>query len=164
MGDLEIRYITPVDDRAAVSRVYEESWKFAYKDIIPQGYLDSIPEGQWASGIDRPGWKNLVCIDHDRIVGTSSIGKSRFEQFRDWGEVISIYLLPEYIGKAYGRHLMEFAVSELKKQGYEKIFLWVLEENVRARRFYERFGFSLTDDFFDDKIGGKLLRQVRYII
>lgn len=164
MRAMEIRYITPADDRAAISRVYEESWKFAYKGIIPQDYLDSIPEGQWARSIDRPNWKTLVCVDHDKIVGTSSIGKSRFEQFQDWGEVISIYLLPEYIGKAYGRLLMEFAVSELKKQGYDKIFLWVLEENIRARRFYEQFGFSLTDDFFDDKIGGKLLRQVRYII
>ncbi len=26
-------------------------------------------------------------------------------------------------------------------------FLWVLKENIRARHFYERLGFSLTDKF-----------------
>ena len=47
--------------------------------------------------------------------------------------------------------------------GYEDVFLWVLEENERARRFYENFGFVPTDDFLDDNIGGRDLREVRYI-
>lgn len=160
---MEIRYITPADDRMLISKVYEESWKYAYKGIIPQHYLDSIPEGRWTQNIDNTMWKTLVCIDNDRIVGTSSFCKSRFEQFHGWGEVISIYLLPQYMGKGYGKNLMEFAISELKKQGYEKIFLWVLEENIRARHFYEQFGFSITDDFLEDNIGGKDLREIRYI-
>ena len=58
---------------------------------------------------------------------------------------------------------MKSTISELKIQGYENIFLWVLEENSRARHFYEQFGFSPTDDFLDDNIGGKELREVRYI-
>jgi len=146
-----------------ISKIYEESWKCAYKGIIPQDYLDSISEGYWALKLDKHGWNTLVCVNNGRIVGTSSFYKSRFEQFHDWGEVISIYLLPDYMGKGYGRILMESAISELKKRGYEDIFLWVLEENIRARHFYEHFGFSLTDDFLDDNIGGKNLREVRYI-
>lgn len=46
MLNLEIRYITQADDKSAVSKVYEESWKYAYQGIVPQDYLDSIPEGQ----------------------------------------------------------------------------------------------------------------------
>lgn len=51
---MEIRYMTSADNRMTISRVYEESWKSAYKNIIPQDYLDSIPEGQWASNMDDP--------------------------------------------------------------------------------------------------------------
>lgn len=40
-----IRLINEKDDRAAISRVYEESWKSAYKNIIPQDYLESIKKG-----------------------------------------------------------------------------------------------------------------------
>lgn len=58
---------------------------------------------------------------------------------------------------------MKAALSELKRQGYENVFLWVLEENIRARNFYEQFGFLPTDDFLDDNIGGKDLREVRYV-
>lgn len=153
----------PTDDRMAISRIYEESWRCAYKGIIPQDYLDSIPEGRWVSNLDNPKWKTLVCIDNGRIVGTSSFCKSRFEQFYNWGEVISIYLLPDFTGKGYGKNLMESAITELKKQGYENVFLWVLEENIRARQFYEKFGFSPTDNFLDDNIGGKELREIQYL-
>lgn len=158
-----IRYITPTDDRMAISRVYEESWKYAYKGIVPQDYLSSIPEGRWASGIDHSNWKTLVCVDDGRIVGASSFCKSRFEQFPDWGEVISLYLLPDYMGKGYGALLLEASITELERLGYGDVFLWVLEENSRARCFYEKHSFSLSDDFLDDTIGGKTLREVRYI-
>jgi len=42
---MEIRKLSPEDDRNALSRVYEKSWKHAYSGIIPQDYLDSIPQG-----------------------------------------------------------------------------------------------------------------------
>ncbi len=160
---MEIRYMVPADDRRMISKVYEESWKGAYKGIIPQDYLDSIPEGRWALGLDNQGWKTLVCIDNGGIVGTSSFCPSRFEQFQGWGEIISIYLLPEHTGKGYGKILMKAALSELKRQGYENVFLWVLEENIRARKFYERYGFLRAGDFLEDNIGGKALREVRYV-
>jgi len=163
VSKMEIRYIAPTDDRMAVSKIYEESWKYAYRGIIPQYYLDSIPEGRWAPGLEQQGWNTLVCVDHGKMVGTSSFCESRFERFPGWGEVISIYLLPEYMGKGYGRLLLESVASELKKLGYQDLFLWVLERNHRARHFYERFGFSPTGDFLIQTIGGKDLREVRYM-
>lgn len=160
---MEIRAMTAADDRMMISRVYELSWKFAYKGIIPQDYLDSIPEGRWAPNLDREGRSTLVCVDGGEIVGTSSFCATRFDQFPGWGEIVSIYLLPEQIGKGCGRALMDAALAALKAQGYEKVFLWVLEENARARKFYERYGFSAAGDVLDSEIGGKALREVRYV-
>lgn len=160
---MEIRFIAPTDDRSEISRVYEESWKFAYKGIVPQSYLDSIPEGRWASKVDSLDRKTLVCVESGKIIGTTSFSKSRFAQFSDWGEIISIYLLPNYMGRGYGKALLEAAVAELKTMDYKNVFLWVLEENSRARKFYEKMGFTLADDYLDDNIGGKNLREIRYI-
>ena len=160
---MEIRYIRPEDDRMAISKIYEDSWKYAYKGIIPQDYLDAIPKGRWVSNLDNPDIKTLICIDHGRIVGTSSFCKSRFEQFGDWGEVISIDLLPDYMGKGYGKLLLEAVIKELMKLGYRDVFLWVLEDNIRAKHFYERFGFSLAYDNLNDNIGGKDLKEIRYV-
>lgn len=160
---MEIRYIAPADDRMAISRIYEESWKYAYKGIIPQDYLDSIPEGHWAAHLDNADMKTLVCMDDDRFVGTSSFCKSRFGRLVGWGEVVSIYLLPDYMGKGYGRFLLDAAISELKNMGHRDVFLWVLEENTRARRFYEKAGFLRTDDSMTQTIGDKDLLEIRYV-
>lgn len=161
---MEIRYITPADDRLAISKIYEQSWRYAYKGIIPQDYLDSIREGQWAANFDRPKMHTLVCLEEGKFVGTSSFSRSRFEEYAGWGEIISIYFLPDYFRKGYGRVLLETAVSELRKLGYHDIFLWVLEDNMNARKFYEKVGFTQTEYYKDDSIGGKCLREVSYIL
>ena len=49
------------------------------------------------------------------------------------------------------------------KMGYRNIYLWVLEVNLRARRFYEKEGFLGTDDYLYDNIGGKDVHEIRYI-
>ena len=150
------------DDRFAISKVYEESWNYAYKGIVPQDYLESIPEGQWASHIEQAGRKNLVMVQDGIIIGTSGFGKSRMAEMNGFGEIISLYFLPEYMGKGYGRLLLQAACSELKKMGFNQVFLWVLEENQSARCFYEKCGFVQTERCLFSNVGGKKLKEVQY--
>lgn len=159
---MEIRHIQRADDRYAISRIYEKSWKFAYRNIIPQSYLDSIPAGQWASKLDTAEMNSLVMIENDTFIGTSSYCKSRFSDFSGFGEIVSIYLLPDYIGKGYGKPLLRAVIGELEKLGYCDMFLWVLEDNIRARKFYEKAGFIQSNEYLSDNIGGKNLREVQY--
>ena len=118
MLNLEICYITKSDNRTVISKVYEESWKYAYQGIVPQDYLDYIPKGQWASHIEQADRKNLVMVQDEMIIGTSGFGKSRMEEMNGFGEIISLYFLPEYMGKGYGGLLLQAAVSELKEVQY----------------------------------------------
>lgn len=159
---MEIRHLQKTDDLLAISRIYEESWKAAYKDIVPQSYLDEIPEGKWASNLEQEGVHSLVLIENDIFIGTSSYSKSRISEFEGYGEIISIYLLPEYIGKGYGKRLLRVAMAELKKLGYRDVYLWVLEENHRARSFYEKEGLAFDGNKMRHVIGGKELTELRY--
>ncbi|MDE5860224.1 MAG: GNAT family N-acetyltransferase [Oscillospiraceae bacterium] len=161
---MEIRHMLPSDDTFAISNIYEKSWKFAYSGIVPQSYLDSIPTGRWAESINGAGKYNAIIIENGEFIGTSSFCKSRFSELENLGEIVSLYLLPEYIGRGYGKKLMEYVVGELKNLGYDEVFLWVLEENVRALDFYERFGFVADGGVTDTEIGGKMLREIRYRI
>ena len=158
-----IRYISPSDDLFEISSIYERSWKSAYKDIIPQSYLESIPEGRWAKSITREGMNNLVLTEDGVIIGTASFCRSRWEKYKEWGEIVSIYFLPEYIGKGYGTILLKRCIQELEEMDFEKMLLWVLEDNHRARSFYEKNGFVCTGEYLNDNIGGKELREVMYI-
>ena len=127
---MEIRYINSSDNRNAISQIYEESWKNAYSGIIPQDYLDSIPKGQWAKNLDTPGWHTMVCIENEEYIGTSSFCKSRFEQYPDSGEVISIYFLPDHVRKGYGSKLMEAVICELQNRASKRYSFGFLKKTV----------------------------------
>lgn len=161
--NLEIRYMEKSDSRLAISKVYEESWKYAYKGIVPQIYLESIPEGKWASNIEQDNRKNLIVVKDKTIIGTAGFGKSRMDEMKGFGEIISIYLLPEYMGKGYGRLLLQTVLGELKKMDFDSVFLWVLEENKHARKFYEKCGFVQSERYLINNIGGKDLKEVQYV-
>lgn len=45
--------------------------------------------------------------------------------------------------------------------GYRNICLWVLEKKLRAGKFYEKEGFSMSDDYLEDNIGGKDVREIK---
>ena len=159
---MEIRPLRKTDSRLEVSRIYEESWKYAYRGIVPQDYLDHIPAGRWCGVLDQAGWDTLVMAEGGRLLGTSSVCPSRWEGCPGFGEIVSLYLLPEYMGRGFGKALLEAAVEALAGQGFREVLLWVLEENRRARRFYERAGFSCSGERREDKMGGKLFGEVFY--
>jgi len=52
----------------------------------------------------------------------------------------ALYVRPESWGTGIAARLHDEAVEVLRAAGVERARLWVLEANVRARRFYERRG------------------------
>lgn len=159
---MKIRHMMDHDDRTAISRIYEESWRAAYRGIVPQEYLDGIPEGNWNSFFDMAGIETLLMLDGRKFAGTASYCQSRFDEDDNIGELVSIYLLPQYMGRGYGKKLLQAATDELTRMGYDEISLWVLEENRRARDFYENMGFYSSGRYMDDSIGGKPVREIQY--
>ncbi|MBS7008773.1 GNAT family N-acetyltransferase [Anaerostipes sp.] len=160
---MEIRFLNKKDNIDAVCAVYEAGWKNAYRGIIPQEFLDNIKKEKWRAGIQNPELNSFIMLDGEKIIGTASYCASRFMSMKGFGEIVSLYLLPDYWDKGYGKRLLQAAVDGLGELGYTQVFLWVLEENVRARAFYEKFGFRNSGDCLNDNIGGKDLRELRYI-
>ncbi len=61
-------------------------------------------------------------------------------------EICEFYVEPFFKGKGIGRELLHYVMEEVKNAGIHRIFLWVLQENVSARRFYEANGFRATGE------------------
>ena len=159
---MEIRKICPRDDLFAVSRVYEESWKSAYSGLLPQEYLARISKGQWIPSLQEPERETLLLLDGCSIVGVAGCCPSRTPALADWGEIASIYLLPAYWGTGWGRQLFAAAVAALEGRGYCNLFLWVLEENRRARAFYKKMGFCPHPSRRELVIGGAVAGEIQY--
>lgn len=147
-----------------VSHIYAYSWKAAYRGIVPQPYLDALSPEYWTSFLQgTPPYKGFVLVDEGEPVATSLIAPARDEAMRGWGELVSIYVLPQYFGKGYGKKLFSYSVEQLCAEGFRNIYLWVFEENTRARVFYERNGFFASEERETINIGGKDLLEMKYV-
>ena len=160
---MEIRKVTFDDDIAAIGSIYAASWKFAYRGIVPQMYLDQLTNHRWVTALNENRYDAFILVDNGQYIGTSSICPARDADMAGWGEVISLYLLPEYFGKGCAAVLFNHALNVLRETGFQCIYLWALAENARARRFYEKQGFRWNGDTTAVTIGGKALTEIRYI-
>lgn len=157
-----------LEDVAILSEIHALSWKKAFKGIMPQDFLDDLKEDYWVKFFEN-GIKNkiievLIVCNNNNPVGEVTYGKARDESLPDWGEIISIYVLPEYFHKGFGTKLIKSAVQNLKEQGFDNIYLWVLRENHNAQKFYKKHGFIETDQEYHFEKGGKKLVDIKYIL
>lgn len=161
-----IRYAT-VNDTKILGEIHSKSWKSTYKGIVPDEILDNITSSKREKYFKKAlseKWEEDAIIFKDGIpVGLICIGKCRDDDKQECsGEIWGIYLLPEYWSIGIGSELFQWGIKELKRRGYKEITLWVLEENLRARKFYEKFDFYHDGTVKEIKIG-KLLKEYRYI-
>ena len=156
-----------LEDAYERAACHVSSWRSAYKGIVPDEVLDNLS----AEAIAEKFRKELelqessyYCACYEgKIIGHFNIRKSCDEDKPNAGEVHGIYLIEEFWGRGYGKEMMDYATDSLKHMGYDEVILWVLEENNRARQFYEKCGF-IFDGTKKEIIIGKPLTEIRYAI
>lgn len=158
------------DDLAAVAVQVTESWRSAYAGLMPQALLDSLDPRRRQAGMERVmdeglvGQAMSVALDGSQIVGSAWVGPDRADDTDGTvGEVLAIYVASSYWGKGYGYALMERSKEDMRRLGYRSAMLWVLHDNERAQRFYERNGWQRDSAIKLEEWGAFQLQEVRYI-
>lgn len=137
-------------DAAAMSRIHALGWKQAYVGIVPQEYLDGLQHDFWVPAFEkwlRQGKVQAKLLYEDAVPAACiAYGPSREDSLPGWGEVVSLYVHPNHLRKGYGKKLLLAGLRELAEAGHPSAYLWVLEENKKARAFYKALGFTETAD------------------
>jgi GNAT superfamily N-acetyltransferase len=112
--------------------------------VFPVEELDRggfIEQARWRARLRHPprGWVTFVAVRDKDVVGFAAVGPSR--DLPERGELYAIYVEPTEWSGGTGRALIAEAERELASR-YDEATLWVLEDNPRARRFYERAGWQ----------------------
>ncbi|MGI9609343.1 MAG: GNAT family N-acetyltransferase [Acidimicrobiia bacterium] len=151
------------EDAAAIATAHIRSWQEAYIGIFSAEFLGSLDVdsraervGEWIES-DRLGV--LVAERNGDIAGFSLLGHGDDE---GWGELLAIYALPDVWGTGVGHELMVGSMDWFRDSGFERAYLWVLEQNPRARAFYESHGWTLGKPIRLEEIGGSAVTEVRY--
>ena len=140
------------------ARVHWRAWHEAYAGIVAQDYLDNLTLERCEKMAFSWTDSTIVAKDGETVVGFVSWG-DRGEEAPGIGEIFAMYVASEYYGTGVAQRLMEAGLEQLR--GYPTVCLWVLKENSRARRFYEKCGFRPdgTEDFHE-RISAQEIRMV----
>lgn len=149
-------------DADALGRLHVATWQAAYRGDFPDKFLDGLDierRVDWFREAIEQGREILVADAGGSPVGFSLFGKSRSN---DWAELYAVYVHPDLWGAGHGFRLMEETERRLVEIGFDRVLLWVLDSNTRARSFYERQEWKLGRPVKLEEIGGVQVTEVRY--
>lgn len=152
---IEIRDAVPAD-AGEIATAHVAAWRVAYRGIVPDHYLDgdefersrfagwktALNEGRDAD--EDPLGQLLVPVLNGRVVGFGVFGRERVDTGTDAsgrGELYGFYLHPDVWGIGIAGTLIDRCHAGLAER-FDDAVLWVLRDNARARRFYERSGWT----------------------
>jgi ribosomal protein S18 acetylase RimI-like enzyme len=154
-----------LEDARAIAQVHAETWREAYEHVFGAERLASVTVdarlAQWER-ILAAGQSDVFVAATDGIVGFVSTGDSRDADAE--AELFAIYVLPEAWGSGAGAALMRAGIEAMRLRASGDAVLWVLDDNPRARRFYEREGWALDGERKEDEYLGLRVAEVRYRI
>jgi ribosomal protein S18 acetylase RimI-like enzyme len=153
------------EDAAAIARVHIDTWRTAYRGLLPDDFLAALDEAgyedRWRRTLTSSAGRVYVAEDGRQIVGFASGGPERAGEDGYAGELYALYVLREAQERGHGRRLVQAVARGLRERDILNMIVWVLRDNHNARHFYERLG-GLYVRSQPITIGSALLQEVSY--
>jgi GNAT superfamily N-acetyltransferase len=141
-----------VDDAEAIARVQVDTWRSAYRSIVPDAVLDSLSyerrSEHWSHILARKDRVRIFLVaeeDEDGVVGFCVCGLNRDEESAFEAELYAIYVLERHQGRGIGRALFEECKNWTLDRGMSSMIVWVLRDNP-YRRFYKTMGGEVVSE------------------
>lgn len=157
-------------DCKQLARIHIEAWQSAYGQIMPAEYLASIRYEDrlllWQKVLSTDSACRYWVAEHaGDVIGFLAAGPVRdddLDRHRE-AELIALNVSPKFWGKGAADLLLDTLKSWALDREYQAVYLWVVDENPRARRFYERHGFRNTEKLDESKLTENYcLKEWRY--
>ena len=133
------------DDLPALRQIAWETWKATYGGFIPEEDMRAYHDEHYAlpalRGLRRrPSARGFIARSEGTPVGymVMALNPERCS-------ISSIYVLPSHQGAGVGRLLMEEARGVARSNGFDRIWLGVMEKNRATIGWYERLGFRFPE-------------------
>ena len=130
-------------DARGIAQVQVSSWQSTYLGMIPDSYLQSLNVEQraksWVKICETPVLctQTIVAEIDGKIVGFVGVGPSQESNESNFGEIYAIYVDPDNQNQGIGFDLLQQGTQFLVSEGFQSAILWVLDENIQTRNWYE---------------------------
>jgi len=155
------------DDADAIAHIFVESWRDTYAGLLPVNYLVRMSEIRqrllWLREIAHRGpHDGVIVAEHDEygVIGFASFGPARDRAMGYDGEIYTLYVDPNHVGRGAGHALMRAAFVRLYSEGFQSAVIWALKGNP-ARFFYETEGGRIVAER-PGAVAGKPVREIGF--
>ena len=156
--NIEIKKMETEEETRDKAYVHWCAWHNVYPGLVSQEYLDRFTLEKCEKIAFNWPDNLIIAKAADHVIGFVGFGDCGKEA-SDTGEIFALYILSEYYGKGVGRQLMEAALQQLRE--YPQICLWVLKENKRAIRFYQKYGFCPDgEEMYNANVAATEIRMI----
>ncbi len=149
----------------AIARVQVRAWEESYRGLIPDAafapHAVDVRIGQWRGTLGDPLVLVNVAERDGSICGFGSAGKAR-AGLPAASEIYSLYLLKAVKRQGVERMLFTHLREALTARGFASLGLWVLANNLPARRFYEAMA-GRAGETRISREGGLALEDIAYL-
>jgi diamine N-acetyltransferase len=134
-------------DALAIDGIFRTSFcdTFAhlYGEEDLRAFLADFTMAVWESELSSPDFAFQVA-EAGEPVGFVKLGPLKLPVETDAPaiELKQLYILKEHHGAGIAQRLMDWALEEARRRGMREVYLTVYTDNHRARRVYERYGFT----------------------
>lgn len=154
--ELNVTYAAP-EHCPELGRIMAESFRVAFRDLVSRETMDRCAVAENCAGLIGSILTEMGVLTG--WVDGKLMGLLVFAEHLDGSaEIEAIHSLPESWGTGLGAAMLEFALAATNAR--KAAGLWAFEKNDRARRFYEKHGFSFTGETRVSEFGGAI--EVRY--
>ena len=157
-----------VADAMEIARLHAESWRATYRGVYRDEYLDNdVLQDRidvWSARFSVPPENQFVVVAEEggHVTGFACVHGC---EDKHWGSLLdNIHVHPGQHRRGTGSGLVNEVVKWCRARFPGcGLYLWVLEQNVNAQRFYQRLG--AVDRGGEDSVppGGGLVHGRRYV-
>jgi GNAT superfamily N-acetyltransferase len=144
-------------DAAAISAILGEAFE-GYRSWAPSDLAPPVPTqadvARFADALGRSDVWCLLALDDQQVIGHVALSLLSMEDPEPPPvgtiNLRQLFVKPAWQGHGIATWLMETAASEARQRGFTRMRLWTPQGQSRARRFYEREGWTLTGGVHED--------------
>ncbi len=135
-------------DETRMAEIQIAAWRRAYSGMMSPSLLDALDINQktdmWRNALERAGKGSYIVSEVDgHVEGFAVFGPARDQDLNESesAEIVSINIDPDKWGVGLGRSLLNYMIDQFSADGFGSVYLWVVTQNERAIRLYQRNGF-----------------------
>jgi len=156
-------------DADAIALIHAESWRSSYRGILSDEFLDGAVWDErrsfWQKRMRESGTEKrliLLACEANEVLAFLCL---YLDADPRWGALLdNLHIVPGMRGRGFGSMMISRAAAwVLQQRPGSGMYLWVYEQNLEARGFYDKLGGLQGETLLKRTVEGKQVSTLRYV-